>query len=243
MSVNVSITAVPRLPDAQREAAFVLHSQYFSGVRRDVFMGDMAEKNHAILLHSQEGHLVGFSFLQYIDLEVDGARVRFVFSGNTVVDQAYRNTPALAGAFGHQMLRLLDEGSPDDELYWFLITKGFRTYRFLPVFFREFYPRYDVATPPRYARLMRAIALHKYNGRFDAEVGIVRATETTDWLSPPHSAVPPERLEDPHVRFFADANSSYARGDELACIARISRENFNRFAHRTLAATRVKWCE
>ena len=31
------------------------------------------------------------------------------------------------------------EGFPHHDLFWFLISKGFRTYRFLPVFFKEFF--------------------------------------------------------------------------------------------------------
>ena len=48
-------------------------------------------------------------------------------------------SPSLAGSFGHFMLRMLKEhrGTP---VYWFLISKGYRTYRFLPVFFNRFYP-------------------------------------------------------------------------------------------------------
>ena len=41
------------------------------------------------------------------------------------------------------------------------------------------------------------------------------------------------RLRDPHVRYFAELNPGHARGDELCCIAPLTRENF------TLAAQRV----
>jgi len=37
---------------------------------------------------------------------------------------------------------------------WLLITSGFRSYRFLPLFWREFYPRYDSVTPQQVQQLI-----------------------------------------------------------------------------------------
>jgi hypothetical protein len=37
----------------------------------------------------------------------------------------------------------LRETYPRGKYYWLLLTSGFRTYRFLPVFWREFYPRFN----------------------------------------------------------------------------------------------------
>ena len=41
--------------------------------------------------------------------------------------------------WGGLALSLIDE-RPGAELYWFLIAKGYKTYRFLPVFFRSSIP-------------------------------------------------------------------------------------------------------
>ena len=41
-----------------------------------------------------------------------------------------------------------------------------------------------------------------------------------------------ERLRDPHVRFFHGRNPDHARGDELCCLAPLTRANFTPAAYR-----------
>ncbi len=37
--------------------------------------------------------------------------------------------------------------------------------------------------------------------------------------------IPPSRLADPHVGFFARRNPGHERGDELVCLVELSRDN------------------
>ena len=60
------------------------------------------------------------------------------------------------------------------DLYWLLLTSGFRTYRFLPVFFRSFYPRCDAQTSKTAADLLDAIAFERFGSRYDVRTGVVR---------------------------------------------------------------------
>jgi hypothetical protein len=48
-----------------------------------------------------------------------------------------------------------------------------------------------------------------------------------------------QRLRDPHVRFFAERNPGHASGDELCCIAPLTRENFTPAAYRVIGSTPV----
>ena len=53
---------------------------------------------------------------------------------------------ALPVAWGRLMLSLEEVGA-GQHLYWLLTSKGYKTYRFLPVFFNEFYPCFSSPTP------------------------------------------------------------------------------------------------
>jgi hypothetical protein len=64
-----------------------------------------------------------------------------------------------------------------------------------------------------------------------------------DRLRPELCDVPPSRQRDPHIRFFLDRNPTFHAGDELACIADISRENLNAYAWRVIERTAVHWDE
>ena len=241
MPLTSVIARVPRVADSLKESMFQLHCRYFCNVRRETFFHDMSGKDWIILLHNAQ-ELVGFSTLQVIRLPVVGVERVFLFSGDTVVDLAHGQDSTLAGCFGHFMLRLMAENG-STPLYWFLISKGYRTYRFLPVYFKKFYPVHDHAMPPDYVALLQAVATHKFGDTYDARTGLVRLAGSKDRLRPEMCDVPESRLSDPHVRFFLEHNPDYAAGDELTCLADISRENLNKYAWRVIEHTAVTWDE
>jgi len=119
---------------------------------------------------------------------------------------------------------------PGIPLYWFLITKGYRTYRYLPVFFRDFFPHYERETPAELQVLLDGFARQKLGRAYDAGSGLVRFPETHGQLAEDLAGVPPHRAKDPHVHFFLRRNPQYAKGVELACITEISHENIQPFA-------------
>lgn len=241
MPLTSVIARVGKVSEADKEAMFLLHASYFSNVRRDTFHADMNAKDWVIILRSG-GSIVGFSTQQVLRLPVDGIDRMFLFSGDTIIDREHWQDSTLAGCFGHVMLKLMVEHA-DTPLHWFLISKGYRTYRFLPVFFNRFYPAFDRPTPPDCAALIRAVADHKFGDAYDVQAGLVRAKGEKDRLKPEMCHVPLSRRNDPHVRFFLERNPGYADGDELACIAEISRENLNKLAWRVIEHTTVTWDE
>lgn len=240
MQTLATITCVPKIRSADAERMLALHCRYYDQVQRETFLGDLSEKDWAILLRDPAGEIAGFSTLQLLALEIDGMGHRFLFSGDTVVGEKHRMSPALAGSFGHVLIRLMEQCG-ETNLYWFLISKGFRTYRFLPVFFHRFFPVFDQPTPAPVARLLDAVAHHKFGRQYDAASGIIRPGG--DRLNPRAAAVPDYRKKDPHVEFFLRRNPGCGRGDELACLAAITRRNLNRFAWRVINQTPVTWDE
>ncbi len=63
---------------------------------------------------------------------------------------------------------------------------------------------------------------------------MVRAGPGKDRLRPDVAEVTPERLRDPHVSFFVRRNPGHARGDELCCLAPLTRANFTPAAYRVI---------
>lgn len=241
MPLKPIIARLSKVTDEQKESMFALHGRYFSNVRREAFFHDMNEKDWVIIL--KEGQeIAGFSTLQIIRLSVKGVDRIFLFSGDTIVDRAHWRDSMLAGCFGHFMLRLISE-HPGAPLYWFLISKGYRTYRFLPVFFNRYYPVYSGEMIDEDAELLQAVATHKFGDAYDPVSGLVRLGGHTDRLRPEMCEIPEGRALDPHVRFFLERNPAYFMGDELACIAEISKANLNRYAWRVIERARVTWDE
>jgi hypothetical protein len=240
----LSIRILPRQQLAAAEAAAMLTLLrcYFDEVSADAFHRDLAEKEWVILLQHPAAGLVGFSTQQLISLRCNGRSARFLFSGDTIVHHRHWNQPGLAGAFGHLMARLLAD-FPGDDLYWFLISKGPRTYRFLPVFFNDFHPD-PLRLRPMGERLkvpLDAIAAHKFGACYHPESGIIRFPTPKDRLKPEWQTTPRGPDADPYTRFFFSANPGWHDGEELACITPIRPDNFNALNRRVTRATQVRW--
>jgi hypothetical protein len=239
--VVVEIVAREKLSAALVPAMLALHQRYYANVLEAQFRADLAEKDWVILLRDA-GEVVGFSTQKLIELEGPDGPLRYLFSGDTVVAHSHRRQPGLAGAFGHLMLHLIDRYG-EGNLYWFLISKGFRTYRFLPVFFCSCYPG-PVAEPqvrPELAPLLQRVARHRFEEHYDPATGVVRFEGVKDHLKDEVIDLRAGRREDPWVEFFLAANPGWRDGDELACLAPISRENLNAGAMRVIERTKPVW--
>jgi hypothetical protein len=239
MTLEPRIVAQRDLPQAVREEMLALHSQHFERVQRDRFMADLAEKDWVILLRNADGEVAGFSTQKLLEPLTEHGSARCLFSGDTIVEPTYWNTPFLAGCFGHLMLRLIEQYG-EESLYWFLISKGFRTYRFLPVFFHRFWPGPGREVPAEIRGMLDAAATRKFGAAFDAAHGIVRVAGS-DRLGASLAEIPAERRRDPHVAFFVARNPGYVYGDELACLAPIRRDNLNAYAQRVIRSTHPVW--
>ena len=122
---------------------------------------------------------------------------------------------------------------PGGELYWLLLTSGYRTYRFLPLLCRIYYPRFDAPTPTDTQQILDALSVERFGTRYDASRGLVRFSRP-QMLRDDLACVPEGRYGDPHVRFFLSRNPRHAAGDELVSLASLSREHLTSAGKRML---------
>jgi hypothetical protein len=169
---------------------------------------------------------------------IDHKEVIAFFSGDTIIDRAYWGDTILSRLWSQTVFaeaaRLTAE-RPAASVYWFLICSGYKTWRFLPVFFREFYPNPDRPTPPHIQRIVDTLGARKFGDEYVPDSGIVRMRAATP-LRSGIANVTSERLRDPQVAFFAHRNPGHALGDELACLTQISRENLTPAGHRMVSS-------
>ncbi len=236
MNPTGQLVRVADVSPGQREEMFALMRAYYEGVERAAFEADLDEKEWVIrILDADTNRLKGFSTQMLLEVEIMGRTVRALFSGDTIIDADARGERSLFRVSGW-FVRSLMEAQPDAELYWFLISKGYKTYRFLPLFFREFYPRHDALTPARFAAVLDALAARKFAATYDRARGIIAAGPGACRLRPGTADLTPGRLRDPHVRFFAQRNPRHALGDELCCLAPLTPANFTPAAYRAMGS-------
>lgn len=223
------------LTEAERQSMLALLAAHFQGVTLERFAADLAEKDWALLLEDESG-LRGFSTLQIYET----AGLTVVYSGDTIVERGAWATAALPKSW-IAAVRALRERHPRGPLYWLLLTSGFRTYRFLPVFWREFWPRHDAPTPPEVQTLMDFLADQRFGPLYHRDAGIVRFPEP-QVLREGMDEVPEGRLADPHVAFFLERNPGWVRGDELVCLTEIAEGNLTPAGRRMWRSGRITRC-
>jgi hypothetical protein len=235
MKLQSRIRRVADVTPTERDAMFALMDRHYENVDRARFDADLAEKDWVIqVVEPERGALCGFSTQMRVRAWTPDGPVAALFSGDTIMAREHWGDSALAGAWGRLVLALIDHAA--EPLFWFLISKGYKTYRFLPVFFREYYPAVAWPTPPAVQRRLDALARSRYPRTFDAERGLIPASADSDRLRPGVADLTPERLHDPAVRFFHERNPAASAGDELCCLAPLTRANFTAAALRVIRA-------
>ncbi len=219
------------IPLDTRESMFSLMDRHYIANRK-VFLNDLSEKDWAILLEDEGGTLQGFTSLKEIRMAVGGAWFRALYSGDTIIEKRYWGSLELPKVWGRFMLTRI-EAEPEIPLYWFLISSGYKTYRFLPVFFKEFYPRFDAPIPAGFNTIRNELGGRLFGDRYDPETGIIRLAHPTP-LREGVADVPDERRLDPHINFFLRSNPDWSDGAELACIAHLHIDNLQPFIRRVL---------
>lgn len=196
-----------------RRAMWALFASVYDDVHEDRFFADLDAKQDVIVLRDGPA-LKGFCTLRADPVDVDGAPRICVFTGDTLVDPAYWGQQALHRAFFRYLMRV-KLANPTREVWWFLISKGYRTYLLLARYIPEHWPRFDTPTPPARQRVIDAFATARFGDEYDAATGIVRFRAPAGRVKP--GVVSIDR-DDPEIRFFLDKNPGHADGDELCCV-------------------------
>ena len=212
------VEPVAHLGPADRDAMFALLTRYYDRVERATFDADLAGKQRLIRMFDQDGRLAGFSTIQLIPGEEGRRRTLTVFSGDTVVDRDCWGQKALQRAFSRELVRL-KLLHLRTRLYWFLISKGHKTYLLMRNNF-TMYPTRDGPTPPGVQATLDRVARLKFSERYDAARGVIACPEGVA-VKPEVADVPPLEAAAPDVRFFLERNPGWLRGDELCCLAEI----------------------
>ncbi len=225
------VEPVSSLDDATVTAMFDLYRSYYDAASARLFASDLREKDFVVVLRDEQDALAGFSTLALIDLMTDRRRLRAIYSGDTIIDRVHWGTQALSFAW----LRFAGEVKaqvPDCPLYWFLIVKGHRTYRYLSAFSIDFYPHWREATPAWARTVMTLLAHRRFADAYDADRGIVSFPQSRGHLKAEWASVTAEERARPDVAFFLERNPGYTRGDELICLTELASGNLRPLARR-----------
>ena len=235
ISGTLSSDALPIgfLNKTEREGMFALMAGHYDGVSRGEFESDLDHKDEVILLRDGGGKVRGFTTIAWNPCgEMEAGDV--VFSGDTVIDRECWGTQELVKGFCRRTGDF--QRRSGRKLFWFLISKGHRTYRYLPLFAKRFHPHPE--WEERFLEeLAGEIAGKMFGDSWKAEEGVIRFEKSAGHLKKDIADAPDGNA---WVKYFLERNPGYARGEELVCLTEMSERNLRKVA---LAAFRERFGE
>lgn len=221
------------LSDGDVVAMASLFDRYYEGASPAQFKTDLAGKTHVIELRDGDA-LCGFSTMCVYDLgDVGDSPIRVIFSGDTIIDHDYWGEQSLALAFC-RFAGEIKAAEPARPLYWLLISKGHRTYRYLHLFAHRYFPRHDGIESPTQeaglAHLTAEVAQRKFGTAYDRATGLVRFGAAATRLRPQWQDDRGAKRLSPAVAYFLERNPQHAQGDELVCLCELEPSNLRSFA-------------
>lgn len=229
--LRAHIREVDELGVDVKSSMYGLFARYYDATSEKTFLADLTDKHYVALLSDRAGRLQGFSTLAVTTQQHDDVTRRAIFSGDTVINHEHWGEQALAFAWIRFAGRLKAQ-QPQTPLYWFLIVKGHRTYRYLSVFSQRYYPAWSHPTPPDIKAWMDHLARTRFGEYYDPASGLLRFPCSRGHLRSDWAAVPEEDQRRPEVRFFLERNPEYARGHELVCLTELHEDNLRPLARR-----------
>lgn len=205
-----------------------LYAQYYENTSLEVFLKDLSNKSGVIMVErTADDRMVGFSTQTFFDLNVDGKRVRGIFSGDTVIEKAYWGNNALANTF-YRRLIIERLKRPFVPFYWFLISKGYKTYLLMTNNFYNYYPNVN-GKDEKYKRITQAYCSTLFPEAFDSKNMLLDSGQDYVRLKEAVADITPElKAANPHIDFFDKVNPSWRRGTEVPCLAACDYESLFR---------------
>lgn len=228
MELRSEVVPVSNLDEPLVREMYALFDKYYDAVSASLFRSDLESKDEVVLLW-KDSVLKGFSTMQWNPSGCSFSEGDILFSGDTIIAKDAWGSQSLVKAFCRRAGQWSRER--DRPIYWLLISKGHRTYLYLPLFGRRFYP-----DPKQTCNDLRKIAhtasLHIFGQAFDTNNGLIRFAEPRGQLKPELAADSTTKSGNRYVDYFLERNPDFSQGVELVGLMELSAANL-KFVART----------
>lgn len=207
---------------------YALYDTYYEGLTFESFKHTFYNKDYLITLYDNHQKVCGFTTVEVIHFAFNHKPRCALFSGDTIVNHKFWGQQILsyewcklAGKIKLQLGQV--------PLYWFLISKGHRTYRFLNNFSKDYYPSAKVFNK-KYHDIVNYLALKKYPKHYNPEKGIIEFEGHSDYLRPAWQLESSLVVKNKYAKYFETLNPGYMHGDELVCLTELHQDNLRSIA-------------
>lgn len=198
---------------------FKVFCRYYENTSLEQFVADLGRKSGAFIIRRKiDNAIVGFSTMGIYHMEVDGKKIRGIFSGDTILEKEYWGNRAMNAAF---VKRLLWEAikDPFTPQYWFLISKGYKTFLLLTRNFPDYYP-HPQRENTHMKHIVEAYCDKLFPGKLDRDTMVLDFGEGSNCLKSDVTPISAEQRQETDIAFFEQRNPQWERGTELPCVGR-----------------------
>ena len=218
-----------QISDAQKHQMYELFEGYYKDVSYEGFCSDLAEKNCVLCFFAEQGltsRLIGFSTqMQRTHTLPTGHRVKYLFSGDTVMHHEYWGSKILQTSFFWFIVAEKFK-SPFAPVYWMLMSKGYKTYLMMRRNFKNSYPSPFSEKNSKVKLAMDTFYTEKFGEFYCAKSGVIEFDVSHGAVKDAIAEPPLHVRKNPEIGFFLARNPEYSKGTELACIAEIRFSDF-----------------
>lgn len=228
--LKYTLTPVDTLSNQQRQRMFELFAQSYVSISWEQFTEDLSWKQYAGILRDEDGQIQGFTTIA-LNPHNFSADYDILYSGDTIISPEHWGSQELVRGFCRTAGSFLN--ARKRRLYWYLISKGHRTYLYLPLFCRRFFPDRR-GTDEELAQIAAHCSQFLFADSWKEDLGILKFAESHGELTPELARATLKRSGHEDIAFFAERNPGFERGDELVCVTELSPDNLRGIAKRFL---------
>jgi len=219
------VLQVEKMTTEQTDTMYAIMEVYYGNTSYNAFIGELKKKRDVVLLLDEQGIIRGFTTLAVFPYD---EQTQLLYSGDTIVEKEYWGRHNLSQAWINNAMLYAEDF--DGVTYWFLLSKGYKTYKYLNTFFNVYYPRVDTETPTNIQHIIDTFAKQQYGEKYRNGVWIAG----NDFLKDEYDFTGEAAKRDKSTAFFLEKNPGYMNGDELICLCEISVNNLNKVGRRVL---------
>ncbi|MCP4133839.1 MAG: hypothetical protein GY754_22915 [bacterium] len=240
-AIQCAYTPLEKITVSDIKEMHSLFIKYYHNADLETFQKDINQKDGVFLVRQKSDNaIMGFSTVMKIKMNHNGKKIAGLFSGDTILDKKYWGSTAFNKPFFSYVLREKLK-NPFTPFYWFLISKGYKTYLLLANNYQYYYPRFDDKNDKKSKRMKAVIDTYcteLFPGYYDEEKGLLMFGNEYQKLKSNVAEITESlKAKYPKIAFFDEKNSTWREGTELPCVGEINVMGI--FLHVQKVLTRV----
>jgi hypothetical protein len=228
--LHYELTPKNAIAATTQQRMFELMRSNYDFMTKDNFLADLNQKQYVGLLYDKEQTVQGFTTYAINPQNCGTSEYNILFSGDTIIAPEHWGSHELTRGFCKSVGQFM-AWDIHKKWYWYLLSKGHRTYMYLPLFFEAYYPSVAPSSSDNLlAAIADAVSQCLYPKYWQKELGILKFDTKIGQLTPKLAEATFQKAKKQHVAFFLKKNPQFYEGEELVCITDLNPNNAKGFA-------------